>query len=462
MNTNRRNFLKKAGLGFAGLMAFEQTKIVGRTRDGYLVESENEYGGFTIEKLSNRKMPYEINPDTLKRMDDKNTVFSRNAWDPSRKDRPEVNTNLTYENMVEGKGVVPNQTRLDYALMSAAWGTASFRGSPFYNWGAVSGRVKGMSEEAMGKWDPADLDMTWEETSMAVKHAALFFGASLAGIAKMNPLWLYNNIYSPTPEDRNRTIPVLDEDERLEKTEEAHYIPSSMNNVVALAFEEDYDAIMNSPGRLASAACGDGYSRMAVTSYKLAEFIRALGYRALPAGNNVGLSIPIAIDAGLGELGRNGLLITPKYGPRVRLAKVITDMPLVADSTIRFGVREFCEECKICADDCPSESISTGPMSWEGTSISNNPGSLKWYVKHEGCYDYNGFSCSNCKRNCPFNKPNNSWLHKVIREGISLRSKNMGKLMVKMDQASGYGVQSQNTEFWQKDGSKSITAREEM
>ena len=52
-------------------------------------------------------------------------------------------------------------------------------------------------------------------------------------------------------------------------------------------------------------------------------------------------SIPIAIDAGLGELGRNGLLVTPKYGPRVRLAKILTNMPLVPDSPIRFGVTEF-------------------------------------------------------------------------------------------------------------------------
>ena len=63
-----------------------------------------------------------------------------------------------------------------------------------------------------------------------------------------------------------------------------------MNRVVALAFEEYYPGIQNSPGRLASAAVGDGYSRMAVTASTLADFIRGLGFRALPAGNGVGLS----------------------------------------------------------------------------------------------------------------------------------------------------------------------------
>jgi reductive dehalogenase len=314
----------------------------------------------------------------------------------------------------------------------------------------------------MGPWDPAELDMSWEDATLAVRHAALFYGASLAGVAELNPLWIYSDHFSPSRDDIERTIPVHREGDRFEQTEDAWYIPESMNRVVALAFEEDYHAISNSPGRLASAATGNGYSRMAVTSSQLSDFIRALGYRALPAGNGVGLSVPIAIDAGLGQLGRMGLLVTPKYGPRVRLAKVITDMPLVPDSPIDFGVTEFCEGCMLCADDCPSESVTKGPRTWEGTSGSNHPGSFKWYTKVEGCYDFNGFSCSNCKRVCPFNKPNNSWLHRMIRGMIEGRMVSADRVMVALDQASGYGKQTPDTDFWRMDGSKSLTAREEM
>jgi reductive dehalogenase len=255
---------------------------------------------------------------------------------------------------------------------------------------------------------------------------------------------------------------VLADGERYEKTQEAWYIPRSLNRVIALAFEEDYYAISNSPGRLASAATGNGYSRMAVTATTLAEFIRGLGYRALPAGNGVGLSIPMAIDAGLGELGRLGLLVTPKYGPRVRLAKVITDMPLVPDSPIRFGVTEFCASCMLCAEDCPSRSITEGPRTWEGKSPANNPGVYKWYVTPEGCYDFNGFSCSNCKRVCPFTKPNNAWLHRLIRTAIGGRISPLNSVMVTLDQASGYGRQVPATDFWRRDGHKAITAREKM
>jgi reductive dehalogenase len=405
-------------------------------------------------------MPYECDEAVLTQMSEKLTVFSRNVWDPEREGRPR--DNVTYRNLVEGEGKVPNQTRLDYALMSAAWRHAAMGGGTDYDWDGVGGQVRGVGLDRVGPWDPADLGMTWEEASLAVRHAALFFGASLAGIAELNRLWLYSDHFAATRQDRERTIPVLTEGDRFEQTEDAWYIPESMNRVIALAFEEDYYAIANSPGRLASAATGNGYSRMAVTSSTLADFIRGLGYRALPAGNGVGLSVPIAVDAGLGQIGRLGLLVTPKYGPRVRLAKVITDMPLIPNQPIDFGVTEFCEACMLCADECPSEAITRGPRTWEGRSRSNSPGVLKWYVEGVKCFDFNGFSCSNCKRCCPFNKPNNSWLHRMIRLAIEGRIGSADRVMVSLDQASGYGRQLEDTEFWRMDGSKSLTAREKM
>ncbi len=477
---DRRRFLKVLGTGTAtagigagapgafaagitGLgAALAAPRVLGATHRGVVVESEGEYGSFPVEQLTDGRLPYEYDPDLLRPMREKSTMFSRNVWDPERRNRPEVTESVTRQNLVGGEGKLPNQTRLDYALMAAAWRHASMSGSRDYDWDGLGGQVRGAGLDRMGPWDPGDLHMSWEEATLAVRHAALFYGASLAGVAELNPLWLYSDHFAPSRDDRERAIPVIYGGDRFEQAEDAWYIPRSMNRVIALAFEEDYHAIANSPGRLASAATGNGYSRMAVTSSQLSDFIRGLGYRALPAGNGVGLSIPIAIDAGLGQLGRMGLLVTPKYGPRVRLAKVITDMPLVPSVPIDFGVTEFCEACMLCATDCPSESVTTGPMTYEGPSASNNPGARKWYTAVEGCYDFNGFSCSNCKRVCPFNKPNNSWLHRLIRRMIEGRIVGADRVMVQFDQASGYGVQVEDTEFWKMNGSKSITAREEM
>jgi epoxyqueuosine reductase QueG len=106
---------------------------------------------------------------------------------------------------------------------------------------------------------------------------------------------------------------------------------------VAIAVEMDYETIALSPSSLEGAATGLGYSRMSSVGYSVATFIRALGYRAFANGNDVSLSIPYAIAAGLGELGRHGMLITPEYGPRVRLVKVFTELELKPDKPKTFG-----------------------------------------------------------------------------------------------------------------------------
>lgn len=104
-------------------------------------------------------------------------------------------------------------------------------------------------------------------------------------------------------------------------------LPGDYQFAIALAVEMDYDAIGCSPSSPSSAATGLGYSKMAFTAGLLAHHIRGLGYKAIACGNDTACSIPIAIDAGLGELARNGLLITPEFGSRVRLVNCIRTCP---------------------------------------------------------------------------------------------------------------------------------------
>ncbi|MDJ0753626.1 MAG: reductive dehalogenase [Ardenticatenaceae bacterium] len=230
-------------------------------------------------------------------------------------------------------------------------------------------------------------------------------------------------------------------------------IPETMKTVIVLAFEMDYDSIEAAPTVLGDAGTMDGYSKMAITAGSLAQFIRGLGYNAIPCGNNTGISVPQAIEAGLGEGGRNGILITPKYGPRVRLAKVITDLPMAYDKPIRFGVEEFCEVCKKCATHCPTQAISYGPKTMEPTTISTNPGVLKWSVNAEDCYlgwTANASGCGMCIRVCPFNKPE-GWLHEATRIMIGAQSGALDQILVKLDDASGYGTKDPKFKFWESD-----------
>jgi len=62
--------------------------------------------------------------------------------------------------------------------------------------------------------------------------------------------------------------------------------------------------------------------------------------------------------AGIGPIGKNNLLITDEYGSQVRLRALATNAPLTCGEPITKS--EYCNECNICIDSCPSEALSSG------------------------------------------------------------------------------------------------------
>ncbi len=58
-----------------------------------------------------------------------------------------------------------------------------------------------------------------------------------------------------------------------------------------------------------------------------------------------------ATQAGLGWIGKTALLVTPAFGPRIRLATVFTDLELPADEPV---VEGRCGACRRCVDACPA------------------------------------------------------------------------------------------------------------
>ncbi len=256
------------------------------------------------------------------------------------------------------------------------------------------------------KWDPLftpdmmqenSVDYDSDRLTSMVKEAAVFYGADLVGVTDLNPKWVFSqDIVKPF---------VIKEADKPKETEGEFVIPKSVNKVIVMAVAMNVDMTKTSPSVKASATTSLGYSRMGITAVALAEYIRGLGYQAIPTMNDTALSIPLAVDAGLGQLGRLGILITPEYGPNVRLFKVLTDMPLEKDRPIDFGVVEFCKNCYLCAESCPSKAISFDEPTYEAESDNNNPGVEKWPIKSEKCLEFwqeNGASCSNCIAVCPF------------------------------------------------------------
>lgn len=368
----------------------------------------------------------------IERFDEKNVMFKRPIWDE----------NL----MALGKkfyGVCHPKEEPGYTLLDQAFKNAAYYLELGFAKGLFSGR-EGLYAWESKPWgeniQPKGLKFEVKDPakmSRIIKQAAKFFGASLAGICEWDRRWLYSRAFNSPVSGR--------------ETYEEINIPEEMKFTVVLAYEENYEVMRYSPSYPAGAEIGLGYSKMAFTAGLLSQFIRLLGYKAIPAGNDTATSIPLAIDAGLGELGRHGILITEMYGPRVRLNKIFTDFPLIADKPIEFGVWGFCKKCKKCAVHCPSQAIMhDGEPTTEIHNISNRVGLLRWPINAEKCFKFwasNGTACANCIRVCPYNKPIGR-THDTVRWMIS-HLPMINQIFIGMDDLFGYGKQEDPKKFWE-------------
>ncbi len=381
-----------------------------------------------VERGADRYVVGEITP-----FDQKNEMFRRCMWDPKMLHigkkfflSPPIPRNQ------------PGYRLPDLSLKSASWhlaresaqGTGGTGGMGLYAWDQEPHEGDAEVPLDLAEDDP-------DANARGVKRAATLFGASLVGVCKLDRRWLYSAFHAVTPKGCR---PVK------------RNVPDEIQYVIAIAIEMDYETIRYSPTYSAGVASGVGYSRMAFTAGLLAQYIRGLGYRAIPCGNDTACSIPIAIDAGLGEMARNGLLITPRFGPRVRLAKVLTDMPLTPDKPIEFGVWDFCKLCNKCAKNCPGQSIPYGEPDEKPLNISNREGVSTWHINAEKCLAFwavKGVSCSNCIRTCPFNKPN-GMVHDWVRWGVANQPW-LNRLFLWADDRFGYGKKKKPETFWQDD-----------
>ena len=355
----------------------------------------------------------------IKRFDERNTGYSR-------ADRGEIiGPNEALKHGLEIKyGKEENGfLREDYALNLAGRAIDTLVRKMVYSRDDFPRRWSIPKEKKMTDIDPVKM-------SEKIKRVGKWFGASLVGISKLNRLWLYSHWGDHGAKLSGSFKP----GDPIELPEEYQY-------VIVFAIEMDYRDIQRSPA--VTPAIDLGYSKMAFTAASVAEFIRILGYQAIPSGNDMGLTIPMAVDAGLGELGRNGQLITKAYGPRVRISKVFTDLPLIPDEPIDIGVQHFCETCGKCAHHCPSQAIPKGKRTDQPQDVSTNPGLLKWPVHTEECLKWwqksGTTGCSNCIRVCPYNKPPGA-LHRLVR-GVLKRTSLFDWLILQGDDLMGYGKQ---------------------
>lgn len=335
----------------------------------------------------------------VSRFDERDSVFSRErlvpgspeevAYHSAHPELMEVDRRIAAFIQDVGQG---DETVLasDAALYNAAFDPIAGLALP----DVVDGEVAAKQVEA----DPAVV-------ASRVKTMARHLGAADVRMGPLNPAWVYSHRgtppffsrYEPNPPHFGGS-PEGYRDLRYGDPVEVHH-----RHAIAMAFPQDLDVIRTGGTPFSDFEVGRVYALSALVATQLAAYIRALGWpaRAHHVRNYGVLVVPVAVDAGLGELGRCGYLIHPRLGANLRLACVTTDLPLTYDPPVDLGVQHFCENCLKCATTCPS-----GAISREERVVVR--GVHKWQIDPEKCllyWGHLGSACTICQAVCPWSKP---------------------------------------------------------
>ena len=191
-------------------------------------------------------------------------------------------------------------------------------------------------------------------------------------------------------------------DEKL-MFEEDHVggIDTLYQNAIVLGMEMNYDAIETAPEPPAGVESMNIYAELGEATNKLTNFIRSKGYGAIgchPLGGPI-LYPAMAVKAGLGQIGTQGLLITKKFGPRQRLSIIAVNIDTLPENPPEdYVIDEYCKKCRRCVNLCPVSAIYDEPIINENGTITRIDGEK--CIKH--FYETTG--CSICIKECPFHK----------------------------------------------------------
>jgi epoxyqueuosine reductase QueG len=116
--------------------------------------------------------------------------------------------------------------------------------------------------------------------------------------------------------------------------------------------------------------------------------------------------VPLAGKAGMGWMGHNGLLITPQFGQRQRIAPIFVEAPIFAftDSKEHRWIEDYCAACHRCQKACPTGAITEIKVTH--TAEVAGFGAMKTCIEREKCYPYfnETLGCSICVKVCPFSR----------------------------------------------------------
>jgi reductive dehalogenase len=232
-----------------------------------------------------------------------------------------------------------------------------------------------------------------------IKNLAHLYGATMVGITKAKIDWMYGDSWRGTEDGYDHSK-----------------MPDHWQYAVCVGVPMEWDVLLGNP-QLGTSY--DAYHRVSMAAYRLEHAMKYMGYASRASTPRNGYDLicpPYLVDAGVGEHCRPGFVITPEAGSNFRTAVILTNLEMETDKPIEFGVKEFCDKCKICAEQCPSGAISMAD-SYEGLEIR---GYEHWYINNGACYNFwresmGGMGCRLCVANCPYSRKDN-WMHALSKQ----------------------------------------------
>jgi reductive dehalogenase len=386
----------------------------------------------------------EINWEGIRRFDARDTVrgqgFIKYAGQAEYDRLNQVDAENEKQRILEG---TPGYTLKDQALNSAQ--LVALQGERSFS-GAKS--TLSPEERAVPKWTG-----TPQDAARVLRVAMRHFGAASIGFVELNER-TRKLVYSHDPDGKE--IVFEDVDEAYETTGK-RVIPYRAKWVIVYTVQMSTETVKRAPTVLAEQTTMLSYGRGLDIQNKTQEFLHGLGYQCLgeASANALAISPALAVMAGLGELSRNNRVITPAFGPMVRIFKRSTDLPVETDQPVDAGIMEFCRKCKKCAESCPANALSfEDEPTWEAKGGWNNPGHKAYFEDSVKCRTYMkekaGSNCSICFAVCPFAKKDKVWIHHWVKAGIS-SFPIFDSLIRSMDDAFSYGAQKDPEAWWYQD-----------
>ncbi len=372
---------------------------------------------------------FEVGPD-FEPFAQRNDIYRRSFWDPTVRNAKTERFYNTYRQPLAQWRKADGFTQRDYALRNAAWHVSDL----FTEARRGDDRREGFSDPYTQQLPPAAEQLAFDSPQAAadeIKRVALAFGAGAVGVTARDERWMYSAKMSD-----------------MSGIERPVDIDATLCHVIVVVMPMDRSLLATVPSALSGAATGLGYSNDTATLLALTQYIRNLGYEATASANDSALAVPLAIKAGLGEYGRLGLLITPEFGPRIRLGKIFTNLPLAHDAPRGFGVKAFCDICRACSNGCPVKAIPDGPPGPPPPGPSFIQGVVKWTVDAQKCFGYwaqQNTDCAICVRVCPYNR---DFTRRSARLWRWLAGTRWRQLALWWDQRWGHGARLAPAQWW--------------